>query len=293
MATFEGVFTPLVTFFGEDGELDLESQRRHATFLVNAGVRGLVPMASMGEFTALDRDEKRQVTEAVIGEVSGRAQIVVHAGAPSTRQAVILAKDAEAAGADGIMAITPFYLKPNLDGLRRHYESLRAAVEIPIMAYCLPAYTGVSLPVPLILDLAREGTIQGLKDSTGDLSQALEILADRPEGFSMLTGADPLLASVLLLGGQGGVVGSTNAFPHLAVGIYRLLREGRVQEAMEIQGQLIRFTQAAQIGTFPAAPKYMVEQAWGLQTQARPPVEPLTKGERRKVDELIAPLFPG
>lgn len=292
MPSFEGIYTPLVTFFDAQGEVDPSSQQRHVSHLVKAGVHGVVPLASMGEFTSLTREERRIVAEAVIEEVSGQARVVVGAGAPSTREAVDLARDAEAAGADGVMVVTPFYLKPDAAGLRRHYEALRQAVEVPVMAYSLPAFTGVELPVGLVLRLAEEGTIQGLKDSSGDVTRGLELLADMPEDFSFLTGADPLLASTLLLGGQGGVVGSTNAFPHLAVRLYRLVEQGKVGEAMEIQRQLVRFTQALRVGTFPAAAKYMVERAWGMESPCRPPARALTAAERKEVDGLVAPLFP-
>ncbi len=293
MPAFEGVYTPLITFFDEQGEVDVAGQQRHVGNLVKAGVHGLVPMASMGEFTSMDREERRVVAEAVIEEASGRAKVVVGAGAPSTGEAVDLALDAEGAGADGVMVVTPFYIRPDASGLRRHYQAIRKAVEIPVMAYNLPSFTGVELPVHLVLELAREEVIHGLKDSSGDLTQAVEIVTDMPEEFSFLTGQDPLLASVLLLGGQGGVVGSTNAFPRLAVGLYRLVEQGNVPEAMEIQRQLIRFTQALRVGAFPAAAKHLVDRAWGLKAYPRPPVAPLTEEEMKRVDALVRPLLEG
>lgn len=293
MPAFEGIYTPLITFFDEGGAVDVAAQQRHVGHLVKAGVHGLVPMASMGEFTSMDREERRVVAEAVIEEASGRAKVVVGAGAPSTGEAVDLALDAEGAGADGVMVVTPFYIRPDASGLRRHYRAIRKAVEIPVMAYNLPSFTGVDLPVELVLELARDGIVHGLKDSSGDLTKAIEIVTAKPEEFAFLTGQDPLLASVLLLGGQGGVVGSTNAFPHLAVQLYRLVEQGKVSEAMEIQRQLIGFTQALRVGTFPAAAKHMVERAWGLRAYPRPPAAPLTPEERKRVDALVKPLLPG
>ncbi|MFQ6013653.1 MAG: dihydrodipicolinate synthase family protein, partial [Thermoplasmata archaeon] len=140
MRPFEGVYTPLLTFFDTRGEVNMKAQIRHVTNLVKAGVDGVVPMASMGEFTAMDPKERAKVAEATVEEVSGRAQVVVGTGAPSTRQAIALSRDAQGAGADGVMVINPFYIRPDEEGIRRHYEAIRKAVDIPVMAYNLPFF---------------------------------------------------------------------------------------------------------------------------------------------------------
>lgn len=291
MRPFEGVYTPLITFFDARGAVDMKSQTKHVSNLVKAGVHGVIPMASMGEFTAMDRQERAKMAEAVVEEVSGRAQVVVGAGAPSTQQAVELSKDAEAAGADGVMVITPFYIRPDHAGIRRHYRAIRSAVDIPVMAYNLPFFTGVDLPTEVALDLARGGTIDGVKDSSGDLAKALHIISEMPKSFSFLTGADALLAAVVLHGGQGGVLGSSNVFPKKVVRLYDLARQGRVEETTSLQLELARFGRALKIGTFPAAAKYLVERVWGLKAYCRAPVGDLTPDERHHVDELVGPLL--
>ncbi len=293
MRIFQGVYTPLITFFDSQGHVDVENQQRHVANLVQAGVHGLVPLASMGEFTSMDRAERAKLAEAVIEEASGRAKVVVGTGAPSTHQAVELSKDAESAGADGVMVVTPFYIKPDRRGLRNHYESVRRAVDIPIMAYSLPSFTGVDLPADLVLELAQKGTVQGLKDSSGDLTRALQIIADMPQRFSFLTGSDPLLASVIIHGGQGGVVGSSNVYPAWAVELYSLLEKGKVNQAVELQLKLSRFTRALRIGTFPAAAKFLVEEVWGLKAHSRPPVMELTGREKKEILDIVKPLQRG
>lgn len=291
MRPFVGIYVPLLTFFDAQGEVDLEAQRRHVARLVQAGVHGVVPMATMGEFAALDREERRTIAEAVLQEVQGRAKVVVGASAPSTREAVALARDAEALGADGVMALTPFFIRPSAEAIRRHYEALRKAVDLPLIAYNLPGFTGVEIPVDLVHELAREGTIQGIKDSSGDLARALWTLAELPEDFSFLTGADPLLTAVLLHGGQGGMVGSANVVPEKAVRLYRLVQEHRLEEARGLQFQLASFSRALRVGTFPAAAKYLVERVSGLRGHGRLPVVELTKEEKRQVDEIAKSLL--
>ncbi len=291
MRVFEGVFVPLITFFDEEGNVDIQSQQRHVANLLNAGVHGLVPMASMGEFNAMERHERRDVAVAVIEEASGRAKVVVGTGAPSTRQAVMLSKDAEAAGADGVMVVTPFYGKPGPDALRRHYEAIREAVEIPIVAYTLPSFTGVDLPANQVLELAEAETIQALKDSSGDLARALEVIDAMPENFSYLTGSDPLFSAVVIHGGQGGIIGSSNVFPDAGVGLFNLLRRERLKEAIELQMKLARFAQASRVGTYPAAAKYLVGRVWDLHSTCRPPAVELTEEEKETVSQIIMPLL--
>ncbi|MFQ5837606.1 MAG: 4-hydroxy-tetrahydrodipicolinate synthase [Thermoplasmata archaeon] len=292
MRPFEGVYTPLITFFDAEGSLDISAQQRHVANLVKAGVHGLVPMASMGEFTSMDKEERRRVAEAVIGEASDKAKVVVGAGAASTREAVELSKDAEAAGADGVMVVTPFYIKPGLVGLESHYEAIRKEIEIPVMAYNLPSFTGFDLPAELVLKMARQGTIQGLKDSSGNMAKAIQIITEMPQDFSFMTGFDPLFASMVLHGGQGGVIGSSNVFPSETVDIFNLIQKGRIEEAVKLQLLLARFTQALGVGTFPAAAKFLVEKVWGLKAYSRPPVMELTAEEKRSVLNIVKPLLP-
>ena len=291
MRPFEGIYTPLLTFFDAGGEVNMEAQIRHVANLLKAGVDGVIPMASMGEFTAMDRKERAKMAEAIVEEVSGRAQVVVGTGAPSTRQAIELSRDAEGSGADGVMVIHPFYIRPDRVGIRRHYEAIREAVDIPVMAYNLPFFTGVDLPSELILELAREGTIDGVKDSSGDLAKALHIISELPDTASFLTGSDPLLTAVVLHGGQGGVLGSSNVFPKKVVQLYDLIRAGRTEEATKLQLDLARFSRALKVGTYPAAAKYLVKRVWGTEAHSRPPVHPLTDEERQKVDQIMAPLL--
>ncbi len=291
MRPFEGIYTPLLTFFDARGEVNMEAQIRHVANLIKAGVDGVIPMASMGEFTAMDRKERAKMAEAIVEEVSGRAQVVVGTGAPSTRQAIELSRDAEKSGADSVMVIHPFYIRPDRVGIRRHYEAIREAVDIPVMAYNLPFFTGVDIPSELILDLARDGTIDGLKDSSGDLAKALHILSELPDTVSFLTGSDALLTSVVLHGGQGGVLGSSNVFPKKVVELYNLARQGRTEEATKLQLDLARFGRALEVGTYPAAAKYLLEKVWGTEAHSRPPVHPLTEEERHRVDEIVAPLL--
>ncbi len=291
MPRLEGILCPAVTFFDARGEIDLEAFKRHLANLVERGLHGVAPIGTMGEFTLLDEDERRWLAEAAVEAVGDRGLVLIGTGSPRTDRAVDFSRHAEDVGAHGVYAITPFYLKPNRDGLRRHYEALHRAVGIPVFAYNLPSFTGYSMDNGLIVELAEEGILQGLKDSEGDLAKDIQLLTELPRDFALFTGADPLCLAVLAQGAAGGILGTSNLFPATLAELYKLARAGDVSRAAEIQAGVSRLSQAIQMGPFPAAIKYMVERVWGLRSSLRLPVTELSSDERKRVDALLEPLL--
>lgn len=291
MPPLRGILCPSITFFDASGEVDLETFKRHLRNLVDRGLHGVAPLGTMGEFTLLDEDERRWIAEAAVEAVGDRAPVVIGTGSPRTDRAVELARHAEDIGAHGVYAVTPFYLRPNREGLWRHYEAIHRAVGIPVLAYNLPQFAGYALDNRLILDLAREGILQGIKDSEGNLAKDLELLAEAPRDFRLFTGADPLCLALVAQGAAGGVLGTSNLFPATLVELYKRAKAGDLAGAAEIQAGVARLSAAIQTGPFPASTKYMVERVWGLRSSLRMPVTELSPEERRRVDALLEPFL--
>ena len=287
MARLEGLFCPTVTFFDEKGGLDVNTFEAHLHHLIDAGLQGVVPLGTMGEFTLLTDAERRSLTEATVLAVGGKGKVIAGTGSPSTDTAVALSRHAEDVGADAVVVVTPFYLRPNRDGLVRHYEALHRAVGIPLLAYNLPSFTGYSLDNAVVVELAREGILQGLKDTEGNVAKDLALLAELPKDFSLLTGADPTFLEVTLEGGAGGILGTSNFFPATVEEMYRAVREGNIPKATEIQAGVALLSEAIGTGAFPAATKYIVEKVWGHPAHLRLPVTPLSEDERSRVDRIL------
>lgn len=284
----EGIVVAMVTPFNDDGSLDEEGLRAVVRFLVERGVHGLFPAGSQGEFYALTVDEWRQLLDITIEEADGRALVMAHAGAVTTRQAIALARYAEAAGADVVSAITPFFVAPTQEELYRHYADLAAAVSLPVLAYNNPARTGVNLLPATVARLAHDAlNFVGIKDSGGDLSQFLETIRLCPPGFRAFMGRDSLIFAALAHGAAGAVAASANVVPELVVSIYDATVARDYARGRELQRLLLPLRSAFGLGTFPA----MIKEAMGMiglpAGPARGPVGPLSEEDRERLRDVL------
>jgi 4-hydroxy-tetrahydrodipicolinate synthase len=233
----EGVWVPVITPFHE-GQLDAQSLRKLVDHLITQGVSGLVALGTTGECPTISAKEHLEIAKVVTTAAGGRVPVLVGAGGPDTRQVIELARQLEGLGVDGILSVCPYYNRPSQAGLQAHYEALAEATTLPIVLYNIPYRTGVNLENETIVALATHPNIIGLKDACGNLMQSMELLAEAPRDFSILTGEDSLFYVMLALGAQGGILASAhhattqfievyNAFKannHLtALGIWRTL----------------------------------------------------------------------
>lgn len=202
-AVFEGVGVALVTLFDRGGELDDVATADHAAWVVERGVRAVVVAGSTGEASALDRDERRRLLAAVRRAIGGKVPVIAGTGAPSTRQAVALSRQAADDGADALLALSP----PSSPDPRPYYGALDAAVEVPVLAYHYPAASPPGIPV----DVLRELPVAGLKDSTGD-PERLAIEADElPAG--LYTGSPAIVLQARAMGCSGAILALANVDP--------------------------------------------------------------------------------
>src|SRR5918999_2231076 len=196
---FRGVLPALITPFSEDGgAVDAVALAANVERLVAAGVGGLVPGGSTGEFTTLSNAERRRVAEVVIEAAAGRVPVVPGTGALSTRETVELSVHAERAGAAAVMVVPPFYDAPKWPELLAHCNAVADAISIPIMYYNLPGATGVRLTAAQL----RELPISSLKDTGGDAVAATELI--QTDGPTLPNGYDTLTFAALAAGGGGG-----------------------------------------------------------------------------------------
>ena len=218
MSEFHGVLPALITPFSEDGgAVDAVALADNVDRLVAAGVGGLVPGGSTGEFTTLSNAERRQVTEVTIEAAGGRVPVVPGTGALSTRETVELSVHAERAGAAAVMVVPPFYDAPKWPELLAHYNAVADAISIPILYYNLPGATGVELTAEQL----RELPISALKDTGGDAIAATELI--QTDGPTLLNGYDTLTFAALAAGVEAVVWGTASILPEQCVELHRLL----------------------------------------------------------------------
>jgi 4-hydroxy-tetrahydrodipicolinate synthase len=285
-----GIYSAMSTPFADDGTVDDQRLRQLVDTTIEAGVAGLVCCGSTGEFTSLTDAERRHVVEVVIAHADGRVAVVPQTGAAATAQAVELTRHAAESGADGVLAISPYYEPIGLDEIQRYYEALSAAAELPIVIYNLPVGTGQNLKPAFVARLAREIEHVGyVKDSTGDFTQLGQLVTDYADDIEVFNGGDTILLPALELGVYGAIVGSANFVGVECCQIATAFSEGRLDEALEIFKHVYPVMQFLTVeGHYAALVKGALELIGEPAGTPRPPVEALRGDVRDRFAAVLA-----
>jgi 4-hydroxy-tetrahydrodipicolinate synthase len=284
-----GIIAAVVTPFDEKEEVHEEAFRAVIEHLIRAGVHGLFPVGSQGEFYALEFHEKKRLMEVAVEQAAGRAFVMPNTGALTTRESVRLSQMAESVGADCISVITPFFISPSQDELYEHFRAICKSVKIPVLAYNNPDRTGgVALSVQTLQRLARDlPNFVGIKDSSGDLTLVTEMLRLCPEGFRVIMGRDTLIFAALMHGAAGAIAATANVAPKLVVEIYEAFLAGDYQKARKCQAALAPLRMAFGLGTFPVVVKEALELMGIAPGRCRGPVSALSSQAREKLRLIL------
>ncbi len=263
MMDIKGIIVPVVTPMHADETIHEEQLRLEVERLIEAGVHGIFPCGTNGEGYILTREEKLQVIRACVSQCRGRVPVYAGVGCISTRETVALARAAEEAGADALSVITPSFAAASQEELLTHYRRVAESVGIPLVLYNIPKRTGNALLPETVRRLSEVDNIRAVKDSSGAFDNILAYLAAvrGREDFSVLSGSDGLILWTLLAGGQGGVSGCANVFPHTMTAIYERAMAGDIQAAREVQEAIRPFRDCFRYGN----PNTVVKQAMNLQ----------------------------
>ena len=232
----EGIYPALVTPFTDNGK-NVHEERLRALVrrCIELDVHGVVPCGTTGEFVNLTMKEKMRVIDIVIDEVDGKVSVTAGTGASGTDQALEMTRYAKDAGADAVLIVTPFYLKPTNRGIYQHYFTIASEVDLPIILYNIPQCTGVQLTWQMVEDLAQIPNIVGLKDSSGQLGYMLAVLEKVRDKINVMCGHDEVVVAALAAGCSGAILASANVIPDVWVQIYNHVKKGELQKARELQ----------------------------------------------------------
>jgi 4-hydroxy-tetrahydrodipicolinate synthase len=233
---FEGIIVPHITPFTEKGELNLEALRTCIRFWIENGVDGLMPCGSNGEAPYLAREERQKIIATVLEEAKKGVTVMAGTGAPSTWETIRLTKDAADLGVDAAVVVTPYYFRLSNREIISHYKAVLEAVDIPIILYSVPKFTGITLEPAVIAELAKEYShVAGVKDSSGNIATITETISLIGEKIAVLAGTADTVLPTLTLGGKGAVIAIANPYPKLCASLYKAYKNGEYQKAATLQ----------------------------------------------------------
>ncbi|MGH6835283.1 MAG: 4-hydroxy-tetrahydrodipicolinate synthase [Methylocella sp.] len=279
---FKGSITALVTPF-QDGRFDEDRFRALVDWQIVSGTHGLVPVGTTGESPTLSHEEHRRVIAACVSETKGRVPVIAGAGSNNTQEAIELARFAEAAGADGLLIVTPYYNKPSQEGLFHHFKAVNDAVGIPIIIYNIPPRSVVDMAIDIMKRLYELRNIAGVKDATGNLARAaLQRHALGPD-FIQLSGEDMIALAVMAHGGHGCISVTSNVAPKLCAQMQEACLAGDFGAALRLQDQLTPLHAALFVEPNPAGPKYALSLLGKILGEIRLPMLPASETARAAI----------
>ena len=287
---FTGCGTALVTPFRSDGSLDEAAVARLARRQIDAGVHFLVPCGTTGESPTLTDDERLRVVEIVVREARGRVPVVAGAGGYNTDEVIHTGRRMRAAGADGLLSVTPYYNKPTPDGLVAHYAAIARAVDAPIIVYNVPGRTGVNVDLTTLLRLADIPQIAGVKEASGNVTQMCEICAAVPDRFVVLSGDDALTLPLMAVGGRGIVSVASNEIPAEMARLVELAESGDFAGARALHARQLPLMQVNFIESNPIPVKSAMAMLGLIEERYRLPMVPPRAASRERIAATLQAL---
>jgi 4-hydroxy-tetrahydrodipicolinate synthase len=283
---FSGSMVALVTPF-KDGKVDWESLERLIEFHLQNGTHGIVPCGTTGESATLSHQEHDQVIRAVIKIVNRRIPVIAGTGSNSTDEAVRLTREAEKSGADGALMISPYYNRPTQEGIYQHYRKVASAVGIPIIVYNIPGRTGSKIEPETLARMAEVDNIAGVKEATGSVDQAIDVIRLCGDRLAVYSGEDSLIFSLMALGGKGVISTVANIAPRETVELTTACLLGNWEKGRELQLQLIPLIRALFIETNPIPVKTALSLMGKCSGDLRLPLTPMAEGNLKKLSQTM------
>jgi 4-hydroxy-tetrahydrodipicolinate synthase len=286
LGSFEGCFTAFVTPF-RDGKVDFEGLAKLVDWQVEQGVDGIVSVGTTGESATLDVDEHVAVIAATVKAAKGRVPVVAGAGGNATSEALALTKASEDAGADALLHVTPYYNRPNQEGLFRHFEALARSTKLPIILYNVPSRTACDLLTETVVRLADFDNIVAVKDATGNLVRGSELVAKVGDRIAIFSGDDGTAFPLYACGGRGVISVVSNVAPRDMADMWDAAKAGDWARAKQIHFKLRVLNQLLFAEPSPAPTKAALSLLGRCSTEVRLPLVPATA---KLVDELRAEM---
>jgi 4-hydroxy-tetrahydrodipicolinate synthase len=283
---FSGSMVALVTPF-KNGQVDWPSLEALVEFHLENGTNGIVPCGTTGESATLSHAEHDEVIRIVIKTVNKRVPVIAGTGSNSTDEAVRLTQEAERSGADGALMISPYYNRPTQEGIYQHYKKVASAVGIPLIVYNIPGRTGSKIEPETLARLAEITNVAGVKEATGSVDQAIDVIRLCGDRLAVYSGEDSLIYSLMSLGGKGVISTVANVAPKQTAQLAQACLAGRWDEARKMQFQLIPLIRSLFIETNPIPVKAALALMGKCSGELRLPMTPMAESNLKRLKVAI------
>jgi len=287
---FQGCGTALVTPFRKDGSLDEQTLRSLVKRQIDAGINFLVPCGTTGESPTLSRREHLRVVEITVEEANKRIPVLAGAGGYSTTEVAHLAREVEAAGADGILSVTPYYNKPTQEGIYQHFKAIASGFRLPIIVYNIQGRSGVNIETATLKRLSEIENIVGVKEASGNIAQVAAVIHQLPRGFAVLAGDDVVTIPLIALGGHGVICTVSNEIPQQMTALTERALANDFAGAREIQRQYLPLIEVNGSETNPIPVKAAMAMMGLLEPVWRLPMCPPSEANRAKIERVLETL---
>ncbi len=279
---FTGVITALVTPFRGDA-VDEEALRRLVDEQIAAGIDGLVPVGTTGESPTVTVEEHIRVIEIVVQAAKKRVPVVAGTGSNSTRETIELSAAARKVGADGLLLVTPYYNRPGQEHLYRHFEAVIDAVPLPVVLYNVPSRTACDLLPDTVARLAELPQVVGIKEATGSITRAAQILARVGDRLAVLSGDDAVTVPLYAIGGKGVISVVSNVAPAAMAGMWDAAAAGDWKKARELYFKMLPLAEGLFVETNPIPVKAALAMMGRISDEIRSPLYPLAAQHQEKL----------
>ncbi|OGB05624.1 MAG: 4-hydroxy-tetrahydrodipicolinate synthase [Burkholderiales bacterium RIFCSPHIGHO2_12_FULL_69_20] len=282
-----GSIVALVTPMHEDGSVDYPGLRKLIDWHIAEGTDCIGVVGTTGESPTVSVEEHCEIIRVSVAHAAGRVPIMAGAGANSTREAIELTRFSKEVGADCSLQVVPYYNKPSQEGIYQHFKAIAEAVDLPVVLYNVPGRTVADMLPDTALRLAQVPGVVGIKEASGDITRAAQLIKHAPAGFSIYSGDDGTAVALMLLGGHGNVSVTANVAPRLMHELCMAAIAGDVKTARSLHFRLLSLHQQLFCEPSPAPTKYAMSRLGQCRPDVRLPITPLTPAGRLLVDAAL------
>ena len=231
----KGLITPVLTALDENEKFNPTAYKDFINMLIEAGVHGIFPLGTNGEFYAFNNEEKYEIIKTAVEAVNGRVPVYAGTGCVTTKETIEFSLKVKDLGVDCLSVISPYFVSVSQEDIYNHFSAVAKAVDMPILLYNIPARTGNNIDFKTVKKLMEFENIIGIKDSSGNFDNTLKYIENTNSRINVLAGSDSLILWTLMAGGTGAISGCSNVFPELMVSIYNYFIKGDIEKGSHIQ----------------------------------------------------------